>query len=311
MPRLLAALATLALLAGAASAADPAPAAAAATAPETDPNLVYALTSKSATFNPEKGTLTLKGLVDSVVAIATTPTGQESFARREASALFGKKGRTPAFDAGAEVVVEGKKGLPAGHKLILMVSSPKLDGSTLTFEKAAVMTGNFTAGGLAADAAARHGEGALITDAEAATAPVTLDDAVTVAHVVRPRMGAALEAHTAKAAKDPAKGKADKAAAAPAAPAADAAAPAKPAAPAAPAADAPSPTTATPTRRRSLLQDQNCGVCEYANNAGACVTVGPDDCDGVVGQSGEWNCGTCQFFTQDDFEGHCEVAPNC
>jgi hypothetical protein len=52
-------------------------------------------------------------------------------------------------------------------------------------------------------------------------------------------------------------------------------------------------------------------VCEYANASGACIVVGPENCDGVVGQSGEWACGTCEFFTQDDVEGHCETAANC
>ena len=241
------------------------------------------------------------------MAISTSATGP-SFARRDIDVLFGKKKRTPAFDAPAEVVIEGKKGLAAGNKLILSVSSPKMDGpNTLVFGKAAVMAGNYTAGGLAADTAARSGEGALITDAEVGATPVSLDDAFIVAHVARPNMEAALAAHKAKAAKDPAMTKAAKAAAAPAKPAAPAApvdGP-KPPPPAGPMADGPKP----PARRR-LLQ-QNCGVCEYANKSGTCVVVGPDNCDGVVGQSGEWACGTCEFFSQDDFEGYCATAANC
>jgi hypothetical protein len=246
------------------------------------------------------------------MAVATTPTGP-SFGRRDINTLFGKKSRTPAFDAGAEVVIEGKKGLPAGHKMVLMVSAPKMDGpNTLVFGKAVQLTGNFTAGGLAADTVARSGEGAIITDAEVTTAPVSLDDALVVAHVVRPGMAAALEGHKAKAAKDPAMSKAAKAAAAPPKPAAPDA-PVAMDAPKPPPPAAPKPATApapiTPAGRR-LLQ-QNCGVCEYANASGACIVVGPENCDGVVGQSGEWACGTCEFFTQDDDEGHCETAANC
>jgi len=313
------ALAVFAALATLASAADPAPAPA---LPPADgaPNFMYAFTTKTATFNPEKGTLTLKGLTDYAMAVATMPSGP-SFSRREVGDLFGKKKRTPVFDAPAEVVIEGKKGLPSGHKLILSVSSPKMEGpGTLVFGKAVQMTGNFTAGGLAADTAARSGEGALITDAEASAAPVSVDDALVVAHVFNPAMATALEGQKAKAAKDPAMSKAAKAAAAPPADAAKPP-PAKPPAPAAPDADpakppAPKPPApaapgaATPPARRRLLQ-VNCGVCEYANAAGACNVVGPEDCDGVTGQVGFWDCGTCQFFTQDDFEGHCEKAANC
>jgi len=75
----------------------------------------------------------------------------------------------------------------------------------------------------------------------------------------------------------------------------------KPAAPSAPG------MATTPNRR--LLQ-KKCGVCRYANKEGICVNA-PADCDGVVGQPGEWDCGMCQYFTQDDVQGHCEVAPNC
>ena len=295
------ALAVFAALATLASAADPAPAPA---MPPADgaPNFMYAFTTKTATFNPEKGTLTLKGLTDYAMAVATMPSGP-SFSRREVGDLFGKTKRTPVFDSPAEVVIEGKKGLPSGHKLILSVSSPKLEGpGTLVFGKAVQMTGNFTAGGLAADAAARSGEGALITDAEASAAPVSVDDALVVAHVFNPNMATAMAGQMAKAAKDPAMSKAAKAAAAPPADAAKPP-PAKPPAP-------PAPGAATPPARRRLLQ-VNCGVCEYANAAGACNVVGPEDCDGVTGQIGFWDCGTCQFFTQDDFEGHCEKAPNC
>lgn len=53
-----------------------------------------------------------------------------------------------------------------------------------------------------------------------------------------------------------------------------------------------------PTGRR-LLQ-QNCGICECADKSGACqVAPASLECDGIVGMSGEWNCGTCeseQFF---------------
>ena len=45
---------------------------------------------------------------------------------------------------------------------------------------------------------------------------------------------------------------------------------------------------------RRLLQ-QNCGICEYADKSGACqVAPASLDCDGIVGMSGEWNCGTCE-----------------
>ena len=119
------ALAVFAALATLASAADPAPAPA---MPPADgaPNFMYAFTTKTATFNPEKGTLTLKGLTDYAMAVATMPSGP-SFSRREVGDLFGKTKRTPVFDSPAEVVIEGKKGLPSGHKLILSVSSPKLE----------------------------------------------------------------------------------------------------------------------------------------------------------------------------------------
>ena len=54
-----------------------------------------------------------------------------------------------------------------------------------------------------------------------------------------------------------------------------------------------------PSAGRRLLQ-QNCGICEYADKSGACkVAPASLDCDGIVGMSGEWNCGTCQseFWT--------------
>ena len=49
-----------------------------------------------------------------------------------------------------------------------------------------------------------------------------------------------------------------------------------------------------PNNGRRLLQ-QNCGICEYADKSGACkVAPASLDCDGIVGMSGEWNCGTCE-----------------
>ena len=54
-----------------------------------------------------------------------------------------------------------------------------------------------------------------------------------------------------------------------------------------------------PSAGRRLLQ-QKCGTCEYADKSGACkVAPASLDCDGIVGMSGEWNCGTCQseFWT--------------
>ena len=47
---------------------------------------------------------------------------------------------------------------------------------------------------------------------------------------------------------------------------------------------------------RRLLQDgPGCGICEYTDKSGACkVAPASLDCDGVVGMSGEWNCGTCE-----------------
>ena len=51
--------------------------------------------------------------------------------------------------------------------------------------------------------------------------------------------------------------------------------------------------------RRLLQNDKNCGICEYVNKSGACQAAPASlDCDGVVGMSGEWACGTCEseFF---------------
>lgn len=50
-----------------------------------------------------------------------------------------------------------------------------------------------------------------------------------------------------------------------------------------------------PNGRRLMQDGPNCGVCEYADKSGACkVAPASLDCDGIVGMSGEWNCGTCE-----------------
>jgi hypothetical protein len=56
--------------------------------------------------------------------------------------------------------------------------------------------------------------------------------------------------------------------------------------------------------RRLLQDDKNCGICEYVNKSGACQAAPASlDCDGIVGMSGEWACGTCEseFFFKNDF----------
>lgn len=99
--------------------------------------------------------------------------------------------------------------------------------------------------------------------------------------------------------------------------------------------------------RRLLQDDKNCGICEYVNKSGACqVAPASLDCDGIVGLSGEWACGTCESefffnmiffflscldlishpeielsslpfqinstaFTWNDFLGYCETVPGC
>lgn len=67
-----------------------------------------------------------------------------------------------------------------------------------------------------------------------------------------------------------------------------------------------------PNGRRLLQDGPNCGICEYSDRSGACkVAPASLTCDGIVGMSGEWNCGTCEFYTNNDFLGYCETVPGC
>ena len=280
-------------------------AAATCTLAKKDANAVYIIMAKGASFEPAKdGKLTLTGVSSSIAGVAKD--GDNQLASRAATAdAFGKKA-LPIFASGADIIVEGRAA--GGDKRILLnVTNPKFNAATneLVFSPAAVVTEAALSG---------------LVDAAPAVTPINktvdgktaakMDDVVVFVDAYAPHIKAAVARQKAKAGGAAAAPAPAPAAAMAPADAADAAPAAKPGPK--PPKPPPKPAATPATRRRSLAQSGcTSGYCYYVNKAGACVEA-PSSCDGVPGETGEsWGCPQCQYFTMDDFLGHCETAASC
>ena len=275
-------------LQGDASAAAPKPGDTIAVADQVaDPNVRIAFFAKSMNFEPAEGKLILNGCSAQALLIARDG-ADENFRAARLENIFGTgKRRENMFPLFANVKCPDYT--PAGGRLEWKASSPQ--GGPLKLKS----------NGIAKASAALSTEDVLITDKEA-RAPVVLSDVVMMMGVYVPHVAAAMAVQKAAVTKAP------------------------PQLAKTPPATPEAKTFLTNTvkaiennlvtnGRRRLAQKAApastvCGVCQLKTAVNTCVEVPKKapKCRGEVGAPGFWDCGQGQFFSQDDFIGHCVKA---
>lgn len=286
-------------------------AAAATASAKQDANTVYVLMAKSAVYDPKApGKLVLTGVSSTIAGIGKDD-DDSIVGRVPTTSMFGPKKTMPIFANGSDIIVDGKGPAGAEKRMILAVAKPAFNAASneLKFESAAPIDKEGALDGVVDDVLERT-PAALKADT---SKPVKLEDVVVTVDAYVPHAKAAIKAAKAKATNVSAVADAAVAdAAAAPAPADAAAAPAAPAAKPGPKPPKPPPKPASPQSRRRLAQTDGpgkCGVCRYADKKGACQDVPSSaTCDGIVGSSDGFDCGTCSYYTLDYFYGYCSDA---
>ena len=295
-------------LQGDASAAAPKPGDTIAVADQVaDPNVRIAFFAKSMNFEPAEGKLILNGCSAQALLIARDG-ADENFRAARLENIFGtgkrRENMFPLFANATEAVIEGKP-VPFGKRIVLVVKSPDYTpaGGRLEWKASSPQGGplKLKSNGIAKASAALSTEDVLITDKEA-RAPVVLSDVVMMMGVYVPHVAAAMAVQKAAVTKAP------------------------PQLAKTPPATPEAKTFLTNTvkaiennlvtnGRRRLAQKAApastvCGVCQLKTVVNMCVEVPKKapKCRGEVGAPGFWDCGQGQFFSQDDFIGHCVKA---
>lgn len=210
----------------------------------------------------------------------------------------------PLFANATEAVIEGKP-VPFGKRIVLVVKNPDFTpaGGRLEWKASSPVGGHLgiKTNGIAKASAALSSEDVLITDKEARS-PVILNDVVMVMGVYVPHVAAAMAIQKAAVKKAPPQ-----------------IAKTPPATPESKTfiAETVKAIEKSPVAngRRRLAQKAApastvCGVCQLKTVVNTCVEVPKKapKCRGEVGAPGFWDCGQGQFFSQDDFIGHCVKA---
>jgi len=272
-----------------------------------DPNIRIAILAKSANFEPAEGKLVLNGCSSQGLLLARDGADENFRAARLEDMFGGGKRREnlfPLFANATEAVIEGKP-VPFGKRIALVVKNPDYTpaGGRLEFKASSPAKGHLglKRNGIAKASTALSSEDVLITDKEARS-PVLLTDVVMMMDVYVPHVAAAMALKKASAKAAPPQ-----------------VAKTPPATPESKTfvsdtvkAIENSPVTAG---RRRLAEKAApaatvCGVCLLKTGVNTCVPVPKKApaCRGEVGAPGFWDCGQGQFFSQDDFIGHCVKA---
>ena len=272
-----------------------------------DFNLRIAFFAKAASFEPAEGRLVLTGCSAQALLIARDG-DDENFRAARLENIFGtgkrRENLAPLFANATEAVIEGKP-VPFGKRTVLVVKSPDYTpaGGRLEWKASSPAKGplSLKTNGIAKRSAALSSEDVLITDKEARS-PVILSDVVMIMGAYVPHMGAAMALQKAAVSKAPPQ-----------------LAKTPPATPEgrtfiANTVKAIENSPVTAGRRRlaakSAPASTVCGVCKLKTAVNTCEDVPKKapKCRGEVGAPGFWDCGQGQFFSQDDFIGHCVKA---
>ena len=271
-----------------------------------DPNIRIAFFAKAANFEPAEGKLILTGVNNQALFIARDG-DDENFRAARTENVFGtgkrRENLMPLFANATEAVIEGKP-VPFGKRMVLVVKSPDFTpaGGRLEWKASSPAKGlDLKTNGIAKKSAALSSEDVLITDKEARS-PVILSDVVMILGVYVPHVKAAMALQKAAVSKAP--------------PQLAKTPPATPESKTfiAPTIKAIDSSLVTSGRRRlaekAAPASTVCGVCQLKTGVNTCVEVPKKapKCRGEVGATGFWDCGQGQFFSQDDFIGHCVKA---